>query len=65
MLLLFHYLGECQESQREEKAFETFEHFWGENYIIKDSEAESAKSFVRERSIPVQCPGNDMDLYSF
>ena len=38
---------------------------FGVKTTFKDSEAESAKAFVRERSIPVQCPGNDMDLYSF
>ena len=38
---------------------------FGVKTTFKDSEAESAKVFVRERSIPVQCPGNDMDLYSF
>ena len=38
---------------------------FGVKTTFKDSEAESAKAFVRDRQIPVQCPGNDMDLYSF
>ena len=61
MLLLFHYLGECQESQREEKAHLKHLSIFGVKTTFKDSEAESGKSFLRA----VECPGNDMDLYSF